>query len=56
MLTHYFRFVGVCCPDDIASPGAAGSVIVLDLPAGGYDYDDNSTNTGMLYYNIKFIG
>ncbi|XP_018566664.1 trypsin-1-like isoform X2 [Anoplophora glabripennis] len=39
-------FVGVCCPDDLVSSGAAGSHIVMDLPAGGYDYDDNATNTG----------
>ncbi|KAJ8923627.1 hypothetical protein NQ315_010206 [Exocentrus adspersus] len=39
-------FVGVCCPDDIASSGTTGSQLVMDLPAGGYDYDDNATNTG----------
>lgn len=48
-LIFFFSFVGVCCPDDIVSPGAAGSSILVDLPAGGHDYPDNATNTGMIY-------
>ncbi|KAJ8942494.1 hypothetical protein NQ318_017790 [Aromia moschata] len=39
-------FVGVCCPDDIASANMAGSHLIMDLPAGVYDYEDNATNTG----------
>ncbi|CAH1153546.1 unnamed protein product [Phaedon cochleariae] len=39
-------FVGVCCPDDIASAGVVGSQLVMDLPAGGNDYDENDGQTG----------
>ncbi|KAL1492643.1 hypothetical protein ABEB36_010872 [Hypothenemus hampei] len=34
-------FVGVCCPDDVALSGMVGSQLIMDLPAGGEDYDDN---------------
>lgn len=34
------RHVGVCCPDDIVLSNLAGSNILMDLPAGGQDYDE----------------
>lgn len=40
--------MGVCCPDDIALSGLAGSQIILDLPGGGEDYDINDNTTGNL--------
>ncbi|VEN53482.1 unnamed protein product [Callosobruchus maculatus] len=40
------RFVGVCCPDDITSSNLVGSQLIMDLPAGGYDYEDNENTTG----------
>ena len=43
------RHVGVCCPDDIALSGVAGSQIILDLPGGGEDYEKNDNTTGELY-------
>lgn len=42
------RHVGVCCPDDIALSGLTGSALVMDLPAGGFDYEESETNTGKL--------
>ncbi|KAF7268537.1 hypothetical protein GWI33_018409 [Rhynchophorus ferrugineus] len=39
-------FVGVCCPDDIALKGSIGSQLIMDLPAGGEDYDETDTFTG----------
>lgn len=42
----FYRHVGVCCPDDIALSGLAGSQIILDLPGGGTDYEDNENTTG----------
>ncbi|XP_072402482.1 venom protease-like [Diabrotica undecimpunctata] len=39
-------FVGVCCPDDIASAGVVGSQLIIDLPAGGDDYDEGDKYTG----------
>nr|XP_023024958.1 proclotting enzyme-like [Leptinotarsa decemlineata] len=39
-------YVGICCPDDIASAGVAGSQLVKDLPAGGNDYDEDEKYTG----------
>ncbi|KAK4871778.1 hypothetical protein RN001_015902 [Aquatica leii] len=33
--------IGVCCPDDILVSKLTGSRILLDLPAGGLDYDDD---------------
>ncbi|XP_060537122.1 trypsin-1-like isoform X2 [Cylas formicarius] len=39
-------FVGVCCPDDIALSGVIGSQLIMDLPAGGEDYDATDDNTG----------
>jgi hypothetical protein len=38
--------VGVCCPDDIALSGLAGSQIISDLPGGGDDYDEKDNTTG----------
>lgn len=46
LLLYIFSFVGVCCPDDILSSGVVGSQVVIDLPAGGYDYEGNENNTG----------
>lgn len=43
--------MGVCCPDDIALSGLAGSQIILDLPGGGEDYEDNDNTTGNLLYS-----
>ncbi|XP_030746277.1 trypsin-like [Sitophilus oryzae] len=42
-------FVGVCCPDDVALGGMIGSQLIMDLPAGGEDYDikDNLTGCGV---------
>ncbi|KAG5871729.1 hypothetical protein JTB14_008727 [Gonioctena quinquepunctata] len=39
-------FVGVCCPDDIASVGMVGAQLVRDLPAGGNDYDEDEKYSG----------
>lgn len=55
-----FRHVGVCCPDDIVVSSLTGSRIVMDLPAGGHDYDDeeNSSTLGegiIFYYSIYNI-
>ncbi|KAK5639467.1 hypothetical protein RI129_011959 [Pyrocoelia pectoralis] len=33
--------VGVCCPDDVLISKLTGSRIVMDLPAGARDYDDD---------------
>ncbi|CAH0562273.1 unnamed protein product [Brassicogethes aeneus] len=38
--------VGVCCPDDIAVNSYAGSQIIMNLPAGGNDYDKDDNVTG----------
>lgn len=43
-----FRHVGVCCPDDIALSGLTGSALVMDLPAGGLDFEETETNAGTL--------
>lgn len=43
-----FRHVGVCCPDDIALNGLTGSRLVMDLPAGGLDYEESEASTGKL--------
>ncbi|XP_056646082.1 trypsin-1-like [Diorhabda sublineata] len=40
------RFVGVCCPDDITSSAVSGSQLIIDLPAGGEDYDETDQYTG----------
>ncbi|KAF5272831.1 hypothetical protein FQR65_LT00427 [Abscondita terminalis] len=32
--------IGVCCPDDILLSKLTGSRILMDLPAGGLDYED----------------
>ncbi|XP_019865700.2 venom protease [Aethina tumida] len=41
--------VGVCCPDDIAVSGYTGAQLIMNLPAGGNDYekDDNITGCGI---------
>ncbi|CAG9759819.1 unnamed protein product [Ceutorhynchus assimilis] len=39
-------YVGVCCPDDVALSGMIGSQLVMDLPAGGEDYDLKNNVTG----------
>ncbi|XP_025836997.1 uncharacterized protein LOC112906651 [Agrilus planipennis] len=38
-------FVGVCCPDDILLSNIVGSRIIMDLPAGGEDYDEQQNFT-----------
>lgn len=47
--------MGVCCPDDIALSGLAGSQIILDLPGGGEDYENNDNTTGnvLLFTSIE---
>lgn len=47
------RHVGVCCPDDIALSGLTGSMLVMDLPAGGLDYEESETNTGKLSWKLS---
>ncbi|XP_066155510.1 chymotrypsin-like protease CTRL-1 [Euwallacea fornicatus] len=39
-------FVGVCCPDDVVLSGIIGSQLIMDLPAGGEDYEENDNITG----------
>jgi hypothetical protein len=46
VILEFYRHVGVCCPDDIALSGLAGSQIISDLPGGGDDYDEKDNTTG----------
>lgn len=44
----FYRHVGVCCPDDIILSGLPGSLLIMDLPAGGLDYDEeDDINAGI---------
>ncbi|XP_017779863.1 PREDICTED: uncharacterized protein LOC108565091 [Nicrophorus vespilloides] len=38
--------VGVCCPDDILLQSLTGAQLIMDLPAGGEEYDDEDAFTG----------